>query len=82
MLDEVLAGLETNGKRAFMQTLDDARQRFGVALLMVEHDIETISNTCQRVLVLNFGKLIADGSPEEVFRNPEVIRSYTGGETA
>ncbi|KRW95211.1 ABC transporter ATP-binding protein [Paracoccus sp. MKU1] len=82
MLDEVLAGLETNGKRAFMQTLNDARQRFGVSLLMVEHDIETISNTCQRVLVLNFGKLIADGSPDEVFRNPEVIRSYTGGETA
>ncbi|WP_323010239.1 hypothetical protein [Paracoccus sp. (in: a-proteobacteria)] len=63
-----------------MRTLDDARRRFGVALLMVEHDIETISNTCPRVIVLNFGKAIADGSPDEVFRNPEVIRSYTGGE--
>lgn len=80
LLDEVLAGIETAGKRAFMRTLDDARKRFGVALLMVEHDIETISNTCPRVLVLNFGKVIADGSPDEVFRNPEVIRSYTGGE--
>ncbi len=80
LLDEVLAGIETAGKRAFMRTLDDARRRFGVALLMVEHDIETISNTCPRVIVLNFGKAIADGSPDEVFRNPEVIRSYTGGE--
>ncbi len=80
LLDEVLAGIETAGKRAFMRTLDDARKRFCVALLMVEHDIETISNTCPRVLVLNFGKVIADGSPDEVFRNPEVIRSYTGGE--
>lgn len=82
MLDEVLAGLETAGKRAFMQTLDEARARFGLALLMVEHDIETISNTCPRVIVLNFGRLIADGTPDEVFRNPEVIRSYTGGEAA
>lgn len=62
MLDEVLAGLETAGKRAFMQTLDEARARFGLALLMVEHDIETISNTCPRVIVLNFGRLIADGT--------------------
>ncbi|MFT3690327.1 ABC transporter ATP-binding protein [Paenirhodobacter sp.] len=82
MLDEVLGGLETTGKRAFMKTLNAARERFGVALLMVEHDIETISNSCPRVLVLNFGKLIADGSPDEVFRNPEVIRSYTGGDAA
>jgi len=82
LLDEVLAGIETAGKRSFMKTLDEARSRFGVALLMVEHDIETISNTCPRVLVLNFGKVIADGSPDEVFRNPEVIRSYTGGEAA
>lgn len=82
MLDEVLAGLETAGKRAFMETLNEARARFGLALLMVEHDIETISNTCPRVIVLNFGRLIADGTPDEVFRNPEVIRSYTGGEAA
>jgi branched-chain amino acid transport system ATP-binding protein len=82
MLDEVLAGLETAGKRAFMQTLDAARQRFGLALLIVEHDIETISRLCPRVLVLNFGSLIADGSPDAVFNDPEVIRSYTGGEAA
>lgn len=68
MLDEVLAGLETAGKRAFMQTLDEARARFGLALLMVEHDIETISNTCPRVIVLNFGRLIADGTPDSTLR--------------
>lgn len=82
MLDEVLAGLETAGKRAFLQTLDDVRQRFGLAVLIIEHDIETISRMCPRVLVLNFGRLIADGSPDEVFNDPEVIRSYTGGEAA
>jgi branched-chain amino acid transport system ATP-binding protein len=82
MLDEVLAGLETAGKRAFMATLAEVRSRFGLALLIIEHDIETITRLCPRVVVLNFGRLIAEGSPESVFNDPEVIRSYTGGEAA
>ncbi len=82
MLDEVLAGLETAGKRAFMHTLDAVRARYGLALLIIEHDIETITRLCQRVIVLNFGKLIAEGTPEHVFNDSEVIRSYTGGEAA
>ncbi|MEO8385222.1 MAG: ABC transporter ATP-binding protein [Betaproteobacteria bacterium] len=82
LLDEVLAGLETIGKRRFMQMLMDMHVKFGVGILIIEHDIETISNLCTRVAVLNFGELIADGTPEEVFRNPAVIRSYTGAEHA
>ena len=78
MLDEVLAGLETNGKRRFMAMLKDLHQKFAVGILIIEHDIETISNLCHRVAVLNFGELIADGTPDEVFRNPEVMKSYTG----
>lgn len=82
MLDEVLAGLETTGKRAFLNTLEAVRERFALAVLIIEHDIETISRMCPRVLVLNFGRLIADGTPDHVFNDPEVIRSYTGGEAA
>lgn len=78
LLDEVLAGLETTGKRRFMQMLKDMHAKFGVGILIIEHDIETISNLCKRVAVLNFGELIADGTPDEVFRDPAVIRSYTG----
>ena len=78
LLDEVLAGLETSGKRQFMQMLSDLHRRFGIGILIIEHDIETISTLCQRVCVLNFGKLIADGTPQAVFDDPEVIRSYTG----
>ena len=52
--------------------------RFGVGIVMIEHDIETISALCARVVVLNFGQLIADGPPDAVFRDPEVMRSYTG----
>ncbi len=78
LLDEVLAGLETSGKRQFMQMLSDLHRRFGIGILIIEHDIETISTLCRRVCVLNFGRLIADGTPQAVFNDPEVIRSYTG----
>src|SRR4051812_7089731 len=78
LLDEVLAGLETNGKRHFMRMLKDLHERFKFSILIVEHDIETISNLCHRVAVLNFGKLIADGPPQQVFSDPAVIKSYTG----
>jgi branched-chain amino acid transport system ATP-binding protein len=79
LLDEVLAGLETNGKRRFMGMLKALHEEFAVGILIIEHDIETINNLCHRVAVLNFGELIADGPPDAVFNDPEVIRSYTGG---
>ena len=78
LLDEVLAGLETHGKRRFMNMLKDLHQQFGVGIVIIEHDIETISNLCQRVAVLNFGQMIAEGTPAEVFNNPAVMESYTG----
>ena len=79
LLDEVFAGLETTGKRHFMSMLKNLHDKFSVGIIIIEHDIETISNLCQRVAVLNFGELIAEGTPEEVFRDPAVIKSYTGG---
>lgn len=82
LLDEVLAGLETTGKRHFMNMLKELHQKFAVGIVIIEHDIETISNLCQRVAVLNFGQLIAEGTPAEVFSNPAVINSYTGAEHA
>jgi branched-chain amino acid transport system ATP-binding protein len=80
LLDEVLAGLETTAKRHFMQMLKQLHQNFKVGILIIEHDIETISNLCQRVAVLNFGELIADGTPAEVFNDPAVVKSYTGAD--
>jgi branched-chain amino acid transport system ATP-binding protein len=78
LLDEVLAGLETTGKRRFTGMLRDLHVQFKVGIVMIEHDIETISALCPRVAVLNFGQLIADGTPDAVFRDPAVIQSYTG----
>ncbi|WP_234052985.1 MULTISPECIES: ABC transporter ATP-binding protein [unclassified Xanthobacter] len=78
LLDEVLAGLESNAKRSFMMKLKELHKLFGLTIVIVEHDIETISGLCTRAVVLNFGQLIADGSPTEVFNNPAVVESYTG----
>jgi len=78
LLDEVLAGLETHGKRRFMNMLKDLHQQFGVGIVIIEHDIDTISNLCARVAVLNFGQMIAEGTPAQVFSNPAVMESYTG----
>ncbi len=79
LLDEVLAGLETNGKRYFTSKLEELHRKFKIGILIIEHDIETVSTLCDRVVVLNFGQMIADGTPQAVFRDPEVIKSYTGG---
>jgi len=78
LLDEVLAGLESNAKKAFMGKLKELHALFDLTIVIVEHDIETISGLCTRAVVLNFGQLIADGTPAEVFTNPAVVESYTG----
>src|SRR5699024_7564193 len=82
MLDEVFAGLETHGKRRFLETLMRIRSQFELTMLVIEHDIETVRSLCDRVAVLNFGELLAEGTADEVFNHPEVIRSYTGETTA
>jgi branched-chain amino acid transport system ATP-binding protein len=78
LLDEVLAGLETSGKKRFQQMLGRIHAEYGLSILLIEHDLETVTALCQRVWILNFGRLIADGTPTEVFNDPVVIRSYTG----
>jgi len=78
LLDEVLAGLnprEVEEAIPFIRSLNIEKK---ISILMVEHNLRAIMGICRRILVLNFGQLIFDGTPEAAVNNPEVIRAYLG----
>jgi branched-chain amino acid transport system ATP-binding protein len=80
-LDEPAAGMnatETESLKALLQTI----RGNGITVLMIEHDVKLIMGLCDRVAVLDYGEKIAEGSPDEVRRNPAVIAAYLGGEAA
>ena len=78
MLDEPAAGLNPQEKRDLQQLIDQLRREFGVAVLLIEHDMSLVMGVSDLVVVLNFGRKIAEGSPEEVQAHPEVIHAYLG----
>jgi branched-chain amino acid transport system ATP-binding protein len=78
LLDEPAAGLNDSETHALMETIHDIRDRFDIAILLIEHNMELVMGICERILVLNFGKTIAQGTPEEVRANPIVIEAYLG----
>lgn len=79
LLDEPLAGLNLEEIDFMLAKLREIGGR-GVTILLVEHNMKAIMDFCQRVIVLNFGKLIADGSPNEILEHEDVIEAYLGAE--
>jgi len=77
LLDEPCAGMDESERQELCHLLTDIH-RLGVTLMVIEHDIEVVVNLCTEVLVLNFGQLIARGSPEEIQRHEEVLAAYLG----
>jgi branched-chain amino acid transport system ATP-binding protein len=78
LLDEPAAGMNPTEKRELMELIRSLRPRFGLTVLLIEHDMKVIMGVCRRILVLDYGKTIAQGTPEEIRKNPAVIQAYLG----
>ncbi|HEY8849468.1 MAG TPA: ABC transporter ATP-binding protein [Thermoanaerobaculia bacterium] len=78
LLDEPAAGLNTGETAELMEKIHEIRDRFDLAILLIEHNMELVMGICERILVLNFGKTIAQGTADEVRSNPVVIEAYLG----
>ena len=80
LLDEPVTGMNMDEIRVVIDLIHTLREK-GLTVLIVEHHIKTVMDICHRVIVLSFGKKIAEGSPEEVRRNKDVVEAYLGTET-
>lgn len=80
LLDEPAAGMNPSETNRLIEAIKLARDRFGIAILLIEHDMNLVMGVCERLIVLNYGRIIATGSGDEVRRNPDVIRAYLGSE--
>jgi len=80
MLDEPMAGMSAEEKTAMTQLIQRVRSHFGATFLIVEHDIPVIMDISDKIVVLDFGRKIAEGTASEVQNNPQVIAAYLGDE--
>lgn len=80
LLDEPAAGMNPQETKELMEMISWIRREFGLTILLIEHDMSLVMGICERIYVLEYGTIIAQGTPEEIRKDPEVIRAYLGGE--
>ena len=78
LLDEPAAGMNPQETQELMDTIRFVRDRFDMTVLLIEHDMKLVSGICDRLTVLNFGQMLAEGETRTVLNNPEVIKAYLG----
>lgn len=78
LLDEPAAGMNPQETEELMRMIRFVRDHFKIAVLLIEHDMKLVMGICERITVLNYGMMLAQGTPEEIQSNPEVIKAYLG----
>lgn len=78
LLDEPAAGMNPSETEELMENIVKIRDKFGIAILLIEHDMNLVMGICEGICVLNFGKIIAKGTSSEIQSNPAVIEAYLG----
>ena len=78
LLDEPAAGLNPNETKELMDTIRFVRKQFHMTILLIEHDMKLVSGICEKLTVLNFGQVLAQGDTAEVLKDPQVITAYLG----
>ena len=78
LLDEPAAGMNPSETTELMHQIRRIRDHFQIAIFLIEHDMSLVMNVCEGIVVVNYGKIIAKGTPEEIKNNPAVIEAYLG----
>lgn len=78
LLDEPAAGMNPNETEELMENIAYIRKNFGITILLIEHDMKLVSGICEKLTVLNFGRILRQGETKEVLADPEVIKAYLG----